>query len=142
MLAETKIILLATQGELRYAKEALDLGVSALLLSTASPDELRAAIKEVSNGRTYVEPRASHAVLSNVLGHPESSGASAGGVTITARQRSILKLLAEGLTAKEIAHRLGTSKKNIDYHKSRLMKLLEVRNGAELVRYALENDIV
>jgi DNA-binding NarL/FixJ family response regulator len=141
-LPDVKVVVLPSPHELRHAREALESGVSALVSNLSPPDQLLAAIDETLAGRTYIEPQLSHAVLSHILGVGERPGGKANELTITPRQREIMKLLAEGLTAKEIADRVGTTKKNVDYHKSRLMKALDVKNSAELVRYALEHDLV
>jgi DNA-binding NarL/FixJ family response regulator len=61
---------------------------------------------------------------------------------LTAREREILKLLAEGLTVKEVAVRLNLSVKTVEVHKHNLMKKIDVHDKAELVKYAIQKKLI
>jgi len=61
---------------------------------------------------------------------------------LSAREREVLKLLAEGLSVKEIATRLGVSVKTVDVHKYNLMKKIDVHDRAELIKYAIKKKLI
>ena len=61
---------------------------------------------------------------------------------LSAREREVLKLLAEGLSAKEIANRIGLSVKTVDVHKYNLMKKLDLHDRAELIKYAIQKKLI
>ena len=118
------------------AVEAFQLGASAYLLKTSAGSELLHAISEVLAGRTYVTPSLRREMetptvksLKNQKKHHQ----------LSARQKEILQLLAEGRTMKEIGFKLNLATRTIAFHKYSIMGQLEVKNSAELVAYATRN---
>lgn len=118
----------------------LQTGANALVPHHAPSGELKTAINAALRRRTYLStalPSASRQLAKRVLaGHPTLFD------TLTERQRSILKLIAEGKNTKEIAERLKISIKTVEFHRVRLMTRLEIYNVPGLVRFALRAGLV
>ncbi len=132
----TKIILLTMHQDVTYATTALDEGVDGYILKHAELSELLVAIQEVLKGRLYVSP----SMAGEVFSYRSRRGASQKGqVKLTSRQQEILRQLAAGKIAKEIAANLDLSQKTVEYHKYRMMQELGIRTGAELIRYAIRH---
>ena len=98
------------------------------------------AVRSLHAGRSHFGPQASRALAEQVQ-HPERGGADPYG-SLTAREREVLHLIAEGLTTKEIARKLDISVKTAENHRGRVLDKLDVRNTAELVRYALRKGLL
>jgi DNA-binding NarL/FixJ family response regulator len=118
-----------------YVAEAIRAGACGYLLKQATKEELVKAVTEVVDGRTYITPLvdASQALLAQ-REEPVS--------LLTARQREVLQLAAEGLSAKEIAAALNISSRTADFHKNRIMQNLRLHNTAELTRYAIKHGLI
>lgn len=131
-----KIILLTMHQDVTYATTALDEGVDGYILKHAEPKELLDAIREVLKGHLYVSP----SMAGDVFSYRSRGGATKENqVKLTSRQQEILRQLAAGKIAKEIAANLGLSQKTVEYHKYRMMELLDIRSGAELIQYAIRH---
>jgi len=131
-----KVILVVGHAEPAYVAEALRAGVSGCVLKRGTFSELTQAIRQVIKGKSYVTRLISEgaiAVAANPIALKDA---------LTARQREVLQLVAEGCTAKEIANQLSLSVKTAVFHKMAIMDKLGLRTTAELTRYAIENNIV
>jgi DNA-binding NarL/FixJ family response regulator len=95
-------------------------------------------------GETYLSPAISRRVVEDCVKRTGAGAPFAGpaGPTLTPRQREILQLIAEGLSTKEIAHRLGVSVKTVETHRTQLMDRLDIHDVAGLVRYAIRVGLV
>ena len=132
----TKIILLTMHQDVTYATTALDEGVNGYILKLTEPGELLDAIREVLKGHLYVSP----SMAAEVFSYRSRGGASQKGqVKLTSRQQEILRQLAAGKIAKEIAANLDLSRRTVEYHKYRMMQELDIRTGAELIQYAIRH---
>lgn len=123
-------ILLAVNNSQEYTARALQAGVGAVLPQTAKPIELDKAIRAVMRGNSY----------SNHL--PNTYSRETPFHKLTPRQRSVLKLMAEGKSTKEIARALGLSPKTVEFHRARLMERLQIYDVAGLVRLAARVGLV
>ena len=122
--------------DVTYATTALDEGVDGYILKHAEPSELLVAIREVLKGHLYVAP----SMAGEVFSHRNRGGTSQEGqVKLTSRQQEILRQLAAGSIAKEIAANLDLSQKTVEYHKYRMMQELGIRTGAKLIQYAIRH---
>ncbi len=136
-----KIIFLTMHSDVAYAAEAFRLGACGYLLKRSAAGELVTAIREVLKGGVYVTPPIAKAMMSkSLLGQPLEPSDPAS--SLTARQREVLQLVAEGRTIKEIASILNVSPKTVEFHKYRLMEQLDLRTTAELTQYAVKHGIV
>jgi DNA-binding NarL/FixJ family response regulator len=132
----SRVIVLTMHADADLAAEALRAGASGFIVKHAAGTELKAAIRAVRGGRTYVTPELAPEVLS-MLAEPET--ASAG--KLTPRQREVVRLLADGRTMKEVAAALGVSPRTVETHKYQIMGTLGLKSSAELIRYALEHNL-
>lgn len=136
----TKILMLSMYTNEEYLKEALSAGAAGYLLKDADRNELEVAIKAVCRGETYLTPSmAKFTVDAYCRGEETSTGPLA---RLTARQREILQLIAEGSSTKQIAQRLDLSVKTVETHRTQLMERLEIHDIAGLVRLAIRTGLV
>jgi DNA-binding NarL/FixJ family response regulator len=108
------------------------------VLKHSATAELVTAIREALQDRAYVSPRIANARLHVFMDRRPSPADP----PLTPRQREVLQLLAEGYSAKEIAAILGISPRTAEFHKYRMMEMLKVQTGADLIRYAIRHGII
>jgi DNA-binding NarL/FixJ family response regulator len=137
-----KIIVLTVHKSDEYIIAALKAGANGYMLKDASQNELLLAIDYVLNGKTFLSPSISDKVVDAVLNTDKKGKPAAVLENLTAREREILKLVAEGNTNKKIAYHLCISLKTVEKHRSNLMKKLDLRNTAALTAYAIEKKMV
>ena len=137
--SSTVCIVVSTHGSPTQVRQALGAGASGFLPADSAARDLVDAVRTVRAGRSYLGA-VSDQVVSVLMAPEKSSGAIA--ADITARQREILQLIAEGLSTKEIATELGISDKTVETHRARLMCRLGIRKASSLVRYAIREGIV
>src|SRR5881397_750675 len=125
------VILLSGIDDTRFVREALKVGVRGFVQKSQGCDELVHAIEEVRQGRLYVSPGASQAIVDGLATPPTD------GSRLTPRERQVLQLVGEGKSTKQIAEVLHISVKTAEFHRGRLMKKLNVHDTANLVRYAI-----
>ena len=137
---EVRVIILSMHASEEYALQALRAGAAGYLLKDADLLELERAIVAVARGETYLSPAISKHVIADykrrVAEQPEPID------RLTPRQREVLRLIAEGLSTKEIAFKLGLSVKTVESHRAQLMERLEIRDVAGLVRFAIRSGLV
>ena len=136
-LPDTKIVFVTMQTERIYVEEAFRAGASGYVLKQAAGSELLRAIRIVLAGERYLSPRIG-IELDKLEAHPVNRRTVGG---LTARQREVLQLVAEGKSMKEIAWILRISVRTVEFHKQSLFQDLGVRTTAELIRYALDQKI-
>jgi DNA-binding NarL/FixJ family response regulator len=134
---QVKVIFLTMHSETAYARRALEAGAAGYVLKHCAPDELVVALRAALAGQCFVTP----ALAAKLL--PGKEGAEADPVlSLTTRQREVLRLAAEGKVAKQIAAELGISIRTVEFHKYHLMETLGLRTGADLVHFAIKHGIV
>jgi DNA-binding NarL/FixJ family response regulator len=139
VMPEVRLIFLTMSEDSDVAAEAFRAGASGYLLKNSAASELLQAIREVSQGRSYLTPLVTRGVVDALLARHEPAGKSP---ELSLRQREVLQLLAEGRTMKEIAHALKITPRTVAFHKYAMMELLGVKSSAELVQYALKLHIL
>ena len=143
----TKVIIVSMHLNEQYVMQAVRAGAVGYLLKDAASNELEQAVRTVARGDTYMDQAASKHLLTAYRGRRESKTDSdehepAPMDVLTARQREILQLIAEGHTTKEIAALLHRSEKTIEGHRSRLMNQLDIHDVVGLVRYAIRIGLI
>ncbi|MHC4393039.1 MAG: response regulator [Planctomycetota bacterium] len=133
----TRVVMLTTHPIELTIKESIEAGVSGFVLKGGDPSELLGAIRIAHAGDRYLSP-----AVERLLVDFEGQEATTLSEKLTRREREVCGLLAAGHTVPEIAGMIGISRKTVDVHKTRLMKKLDVHNRAELVHFALQNNIV
>ena len=121
------------------AAEALRAGGTAYLLKRSAGSELLTAIREAMKHRSYVTPLVMEGMLGSLM---HSTGANSPSRQLTARQREVLQLLAEGKSMKEVASVLNVTARTIAFHKYRMMEQLNIKTNAELIQYAIRHHLV
>ncbi len=135
---QAKIIFLTMHSEIVYARRALAAGASGYVLKHSASSELLFAIRQALAGRCFVTPT----VAEKIANSPALEGVSLNSLDqLTLRQREVLQLLAEGYSAKEVATVLRISRRTVEYHKYRMMEVLGVRKGAELIQFAVQHGL-
>lgn len=134
---QTKTILLTMYVEDHYVLEAVQAGVRGYVLKTQPVGELVQAIREVLQGRVYLSPRVSRAVVDAYLRKTEIPLDP-----LTPREREVLQLVAEGRTTKEVASVLSIGVKTAETHRYRIMEKLNIHDTAGLVRYAIRQGVI
>jgi len=133
-------MVLSMHADGRYISEALKSGASGYLLKESAFQELSAAIPEVMAGRTFLSAAITDVVVKDYLRHLGSQGPGAFSI-LSPREREVLQLLAEGLSTKQIAARLGISAKTVETRRSQIMEKLDIHSIAELTKYAIREGI-
>jgi DNA-binding NarL/FixJ family response regulator len=141
------IIILSMHSNEEYVVQALKAGASGYLLKDSLPSELEIAIKSVIKGKTYLSPTVSQKLVTDYLKRVSDTDVDTEkdlGVfdLLTARQREVLQLIAEGNSTKEIAEKLHVSIKTIETHRAQIMERLQIFNLQGLVKYAIKTGLI
>ncbi len=128
----TAVVLLSMHRESEFVRAGLDAGASGYVLKTAETSELVEAIRVAAQGDVYLSPQVTPATALGARAAP-----AAGAPALTPRERDVLRLLARGLSTKEIAWALGIGVRTVDTHRADLMDKLGIRNVPGLVKYAI-----
>jgi two-component system, NarL family, response regulator NreC len=135
-----RVLILTMYAEERLVARCLEAGASGYVLKDVPVSELAYAIEAVARGERYLSPGAIDKVIGG-RGLPLDPSRTRFDL-LTGREREVLKLLAEGLTVKEIAQSLDRSVKTIEVHKYNLMSKLDVHDRAGLVKFAIAHRLV
>jgi DNA-binding NarL/FixJ family response regulator len=132
----SRVIFLTMHPDITYATSALDAGALGYVLKHSAHSELLQAVEKVLLGKRFITERIAEE-LENVP-HTRRDPIR----KLTARQREVLQLLAEGKTAKEVADILFISPRTVEFHKYRIMEELGMSSSAELVQYSIKQGII
>jgi DNA-binding NarL/FixJ family response regulator len=135
-----RVVFLTMHPEVAYARRAVEAGALGYVLKHSAPAELIAAIRAALDGKTWLTPAVAGEVLQSMKREPDNAGDPV--ASLTPRQREILQLLAEGLSAKEIGAKLEVSARTVEFHKYQMMERLDLHTTAELVHFAIKHGIV
>jgi len=137
---DVKTILLSVHADPPMIQSAVTLGVDGYLLKNARPSEIVSAIRAVTRGGSYFSPQIARQIVTQIR-DPRPAGDEPFSL-LSGREREVLHLIAEGLSAKEIAVELSISTKTVEAHRTSLMRKLGVRKATELVRYAVRHGLI
>jgi two-component system response regulator NreC len=149
----THILALTIHDDKHYFMEMMAAGASGYLTKHAAPDELIAAIHAVARGELYLQPALARWLIEDyqrlVDGKPEAAQhpgsalpGSRGLNVLTARERQVLELIAQGLSNQDIGRQLGLSCKTIGRHRERIMNRLDLHSRTELVKFAIRTGLI
>lgn len=141
--SRAKILMLTVHDSDAMIRRVLSVGVRGYVLKTDAARDLVNAVKDLQDGNTFFTSKVSEVVLDgfkNSRTGARESGSPAGRLTL--RQREVTQLLAEGRSTKEVATVLAVSVKTAETHRANIMRRLGCHSAAELVRYALRNQII
>lgn len=139
---DIKALFLTMYDDEDYLAECLEAGGSGYMLKDAPAEQLILAIREIRRGGKYLSPPILARLVEDIRCRRPEERFKPRLSTLTPREREILKLLAEGLSVKEIAAHLDLSVKTIEAHKFNLMRKLDIHNKAQLVQYAIKRKII
>jgi len=135
-----KVVFLTMHRDVAYARRAMEAGAAGYVVKHSISSELIAAIREALRGQTYISPMIAGELLQS---YREGESVSCDSPQrLTARQREVLQLIAEGRSSKEIAAVLNVSVRTAEAHRAHIMEALELHSTAELVQYAIRNGII
>jgi DNA-binding NarL/FixJ family response regulator len=132
---QVKVVILSMHTNEEYVFQVLQAGAAGYVLKQSDSLEVVTAIRAALAGGSYLSPPISRTVIDDYVRRSEGRGSDV--KLLTAREREVLQLLAEGLSNREIAGALNISVKTVESHRSNMMHKLEVRSKTELIRYAL-----
>jgi DNA-binding NarL/FixJ family response regulator len=139
LLPETRIIFLTMNEDPDVAAEAFRLGGAGYLLKRSASSELSLAVREVLNHRYYITPLLTKDLVGSLFHNPQLRKPV---YQLTARQREVLQLLAQGRSMKDVAEILNVSARTVAFHKYRIMEHLHVRSSAALIQFAVREGLV
>ena len=137
---DVRVVFLTMHRDVAYARRAIEAGAVGFVLKHSAPEELVLAVRAAAQGRTFITSELAAEVLEALRQNPADSPDPV--ATLTLRQRQILRLLVDGLTAKEIASRLTISPRTVEFHKYRMVELLGLKGSAELLHFAIKHGIM
>jgi two-component system, NarL family, response regulator NreC len=143
IISETKgirVIALSMHSDRRFVLQMLKAGASGYLLKDSAFEELELAIQTVMSSQPYLSPRITDVVIKEYIHNIPANEATVF-TALTAREREVLQLLAEGKTTKQIAVYLNISIKTIETHRQQVMEKLNMHSIAELTKYAIREGL-
>src|SRR5213595_836210 len=132
-----RVIVLSMYAEREYVRRALKAGAVGYVVKRSAAKEVVDAIRAVHAGQRYLSPRVADVVINDYAEERDDPLAR-----LSAREREVLQLLAEGRTGAEIAQRLSLSQKTVETYRARLVEKLGIRDVAGLVRFAIQRGLV
>lgn len=139
---KVKIIVLSMHDNRVFIEKTLEYGLKGYILKDSSIEEIVPAIREVYAGGYFLSSRISAFVIKDYVGQRKKAIKLKSASLLTAREREILQLIAEGFNSKEIAQKLELSSKTVLVHRNHIMQKLDLHNQAQLIRFALKEGIV
>ena len=133
----TRVIALSMHADKRFVGEMLSAGACGYLLKQSAMDELQQAIQTVMAGKTYITPEIAGVVIQEYVQMKKGADRE----ELTAKEREVLQLIAEGLSTKEIALKLSVSVPTIETHRQHIMAKLHLHTVAELTKYAIRTGL-
>ena len=138
-----RVIILSAHNEDEYVSRAVDIGAQGFLEKQTSSEILAKAIRTVAGGQPFFSPAILRRMQLMLVVPLDRDGHSvANGNRLTAREREVLQLVAEGAANKQVAASLGISIKTVEKHRQSLMDKLNIHDTAGLTRYAISTGVI
>jgi DNA-binding NarL/FixJ family response regulator len=138
----SEILVLTMHHSEELARNVLQAGARGYVLKSDADQSLIAAIESLRQHKPFLTSTITEFVLDDYMRRADAQDEGVARDTVTARERELIQLLAEGKSNKEAASTLGISVKTIEAHRANIMRKLRLRSISELVRYAIRNKIV
>ncbi len=138
---ETRVLVLSASGEHSDVLEAVKAGATGYLVKSASGDELLAAVRRTAEGHPVFTPGLAGLVLGEFRRLAEEPTGDEEPPVLTGRETEVLRLVAKGLTARQIGERLVVSHRTVESHVQNTLRKLQLHNRVQLVRYAIEQGL-
>lgn len=135
----TKILIISVHKANAYVLKALQSGVKGYLSKENAADDLLQALRKIVSGQVYLDAQASDYLLKKVSKPQEEMAAQS---LLTDRETDVLRLVAEGKAAKEIAALLSLSPRTVENYKNNMLRKLGLHRTSDLIKYAIKNKII
>jgi len=139
---QTGVIILSMHSDETYITRALAAGARGYLLKDNAEVDLFRAVQVVAQGKPFFSPAIAKTLLEDYMRHMQQRGLEDSYDLLTAREKEILQLLAEGKSNKEVATILDLSTNTVETHRTRIMQKLDLHSAAEIVLYAVRKRII
>jgi DNA-binding NarL/FixJ family response regulator len=133
------VLILTMHDEEQYVIRAIEAGAMGYVTKQSAPEQLVAAVKKIHGGGRYLTEKAGEALALRLIRGTKTQTLTE---SLSMRELQVLRRLALGATNREIAVSYNISVKTVDTYRSRILKKLNLRNNAELSRYAIQNKLV
>ncbi len=137
--SDVPVLILTMHDEEQYVIRAIEAGAMGYVTKQSAPEQLVAAVKKIYSGGRYLTEKASEALALRVIRGNKNQTLTE---SLSMRELQVLRKLALGSTNREIAVSYNISIKTVDTYRFRILKKLNLRNNAELSRYAIQNNLV
>jgi DNA-binding NarL/FixJ family response regulator len=138
----TEVLVLTMHQSEELARDVLQAGARGYLLKSDADKTLIAAVDSLRRHKPFLSPTVTEFVLDDYIRRGDAAKDDLASVAVTAREREIIQLVAEGQSNKEAASTLGISVKTVEAHRANIIKKLHLHSVSDLVRYAIRNKIV
>jgi DNA-binding NarL/FixJ family response regulator len=142
VLPKAQVVILSIHYSDQLVREVLDSGARAYVLKSDASRDLLSAVEAVTSNRPFFTAGAARILVDGFCNTPSSPQPSLLRKSLSAREREIVQLLAEGKSTKEVAVILGISVKTAETHRSNIMRKLEMHSVSEFIRYAVRNNMI
>jgi len=144
LFPETKILIVSMHSKIDYIAEAFQAGATGYVVKESAAKRLLQGLESVANGDYFLDSSVSHAVVENLMKFPlkEAKITDPDYATLTPREQEVMRLLAEGLSSKEVAEKLFISPKTVENHRANIMNKLNLHSTIELIRYAAKLGLI
>ena len=140
-LPETEIAMLSSYGSEDLIRSAFEAGVKSFIVKTETEEFLVDAVKALASHKPFLTPRVSNVLFSSFLEPAGRDQAQPEG-PLTAREREVVQLVAEGKTSKEVAGALDISLRTVENHRAHILRKLNLHTSADMARYAVRNKMI
>jgi two-component system response regulator NreC len=141
-MPDVGVVVLTMHEDEAYAYELMKAGASGYVLKRASARDLVDAVRAVASGHTFLHPMIARRLLDEYDGGDGRDDDRRRFDGLTERERQVLRLIADGMTNRDIAERLQISVKTVETHRTHIMEKLDLHDRAHLVRYAVRKGLV
>ncbi|HUO29332.1 MAG TPA: response regulator transcription factor [Bryobacteraceae bacterium] len=141
-LPDTQVVMLSMHSDEGYVLRALKAGAKAYLLKDSAEADLARAIRSAAAGKSFFSPAVGKVLLEDYMRKLQRTGAEDSYDLLSAREREILQLVAEGNSSKDIANLLDLSVYTVETHRARIMQKLNLRSIPELILYAVRKGVI
>jgi DNA-binding NarL/FixJ family response regulator len=144
LLSHTRIMIVSMHSKIDYIAEAFQAGATGYVVKESASERLLQGLESVANGDYFLDSSVSHAVVKSLIKTPgkEAKITNDDYGTLTPREQEVMRMLAEGLSSKEVASKLFISPKTVENHRSSIMNKLGLHSTIELIRYAAKLGLI
>jgi DNA-binding NarL/FixJ family response regulator len=143
-LSETRVLIISMHANINYIAEAFQAGATGYIVKESAAERLLQGLDTVAAGDYYLDSAVSHQVVERILALPKEDARITDGAygTLTPREQEVMRLLAQGVSTKEVADRLFISPKTVENHRANIMGKLGLHTSIDLVRYAARLGLI